>query len=96
MHMGSAIFIMMPAALSCRCRVSRALLAALPPSLTMLRLHKCQVVANRADFPPQLVCTEYDEDHAGLCHATFELAATDTGSDSDLAWQLAPVALPLP
>ena len=67
-------------------------MTALPPSLTLLRLHQCQLVAGEADFPPQLVRTSYEVDHAGLFSGTFQLAAglviTDPGR------QLAPAALP--
>ena len=66
------------------------MIAALPRSLTRLRLHQCYLEAEEADFPPQLVRTSHEVDHAGLFRGIFELAAglviTDPGR------QLAPAA----
>jgi hypothetical protein len=60
---------------TCSCLVSKEMLAALPPSLTLLRLRQCQVAAGEHDFPRQLCRTSYEVDHAGLFSGTFELAA---------------------
>ena len=50
LHIESNGDVTAPAVLCCRCRITRALLAALPPSLTLLCLHKCLVVADRLAF----------------------------------------------
>jgi hypothetical protein len=92
MRVASGVSVATSCAIWCRCRVSKALVAALPPSLTLLRLRQCQLACSEADFPPQLVRTSYEVDHAGLFSGTFQLAAglviTDPGR------QLAPAAPP--
>lgn len=92
MRIASGVSVPSPSAIWCRCRVSKALVTALPPSLTLLRLRHCQLACKEADFPPQLVRTSYEVDHAGLFSGTFQLAAglviTDPGR------QLAPAAPP--
>ena len=83
---------LMASAVLRRCRVTKALAAALPPSLKELMLHQCHVVAEEADFPSQLIRTSYEVDHAGLFSGTFQLAAGLVIDDPGR--QLAPAAPP--
>lgn len=72
--------------LLCSCRVSRELLAALPPSLTFLVIRQCQLVGGEDNFPKQLQRVFHEWDLAGLFSAEFRLGgATITEVGHQLA-----------